>query len=248
MKKKLTAVALVVCMLAIMLVGASLAYFTDTAEAENTFTVGSVKIKMTETDASGAEFKQNQVLMPGKENAIEKVVTITNTGKSNAWIWAEVLIPADLDDNDDNSPAAPGLGNSLHVNYPGMYAKEYAQNQDANAKFYNTDLTKLWVMQHNADGLSYGYAGTETVDGVVYNKFVKFYTDELKPDETTPAFMSQVYMDAKVTQGENNAYILADGKTPYTGSWEVLVRGYAMQAAGFDSAVEAYVEYNKPAQ
>ena len=50
MKKKLTAVALIVCMLAIMLVGASLAYFTDTTEAkENTFTMGSVEIELTET-------------------------------------------------------------------------------------------------------------------------------------------------------------------------------------------------------
>ena len=47
MKKKLTAVALVVCMLAIMLVGASLAYFTDTDEATNTFTMGKVDIELT---------------------------------------------------------------------------------------------------------------------------------------------------------------------------------------------------------
>lgn len=49
MKKKLTAVALVVCMLAIMLVGASLAYFTDKDEATNTFTVGNVSITLIES-------------------------------------------------------------------------------------------------------------------------------------------------------------------------------------------------------
>ena len=53
MKKKLTAVALIVCMLAIMLVGATLAYFTDTDDAVNTFTTGNVEIDLTEVTYNG---------------------------------------------------------------------------------------------------------------------------------------------------------------------------------------------------
>ena len=49
MKKKITAIFLCVALIAIAIVGASLAYFTDTDEATNTFTVGNVKIDLIES-------------------------------------------------------------------------------------------------------------------------------------------------------------------------------------------------------
>ena len=49
MKKKLTAIFLCVALVAIAVVGASLAYFTDTKSATNTFTVGDVKIDLIES-------------------------------------------------------------------------------------------------------------------------------------------------------------------------------------------------------
>ena len=49
MKKKITAIFLCVALVAIAIVGASLAYFTDTKSATNTFTVGNVKIDLIES-------------------------------------------------------------------------------------------------------------------------------------------------------------------------------------------------------
>ena len=49
MKKKITAIFLCVALVAIAVVGASLAYFTDTDSAKNTFTVGNVKIQLLES-------------------------------------------------------------------------------------------------------------------------------------------------------------------------------------------------------
>ena len=49
MKKKLIAIFLCVALVAIAVVGASLAYFTDTKSATNTFTVGNVKIDLIES-------------------------------------------------------------------------------------------------------------------------------------------------------------------------------------------------------
>ena len=49
MKKKLTAIFLCIALVAIAIVGASMAYFTDTKEATNTFTVGNVKIDLIES-------------------------------------------------------------------------------------------------------------------------------------------------------------------------------------------------------
>ena len=55
MKKKITAIFLCVALVAIAIAGASLAYFTDTKTAENTFTMGNVKITLDETDVNNPE-------------------------------------------------------------------------------------------------------------------------------------------------------------------------------------------------
>ena len=49
MKKKILALSLCVVMLAIAIVGGTLAYFTDTKSATNTFAVGNVKIELLES-------------------------------------------------------------------------------------------------------------------------------------------------------------------------------------------------------
>lgn len=88
MKKKLTAVALIVCMLAIMLVGASLAYFTDDDEATNTFTVGNVSIDLTEPnwDESGKEDAPE--VYPTE--ALAKDPTVTNDGANPCFVRIKV--------------------------------------------------------------------------------------------------------------------------------------------------------------
>ena len=49
MKKKIVAICLCLALAAVAVVGASLAYFTDTKSATNTFTVGNVKINLIES-------------------------------------------------------------------------------------------------------------------------------------------------------------------------------------------------------
>ena len=49
MKKKIVAICLCLALAAVAVVGASLAYFTDSKSATNTFTVGNVKIKLIES-------------------------------------------------------------------------------------------------------------------------------------------------------------------------------------------------------
>ena len=242
MKKKIISLCLVVALGATAVIGGTLAYFTDTDAETNVFTYGNVSIDLKE------DFVQESKLKPGMD--VNKDAWIVNDGNEDAYVWAEILIPSALDDNDDNSPAAPGLGNSLHFNYPGMYAAEYAQNKDANAKWYNEDLSKLWYMQHNADDVSYGYMGTELVGDVTYNKFICLYKDVLKAGEATSYFMDKVYMDSKVTQAETDGYlVLADGSTQYNGPWQIVVRAYGIQAEGFNSVVEAWKAFdgNEPA-
>ena len=118
MKKKITALCLCVALLAVAVVGASLAYFTDNDQADNTVTAGSVKIQLIEEQSNAdhtgfVPYEGNKVLVPivgsaqGEKypngqpmakNYIDKVVTIKNNGNSAAWIRAYYAVPSALDD------------------------------------------------------------------------------------------------------------------------------------------------------
>ena len=217
MKKKILSIALVVAMVAVIAAG-SLAYFTDTDKADNVFTVGKVDITLNEKNADGTPFTPNQKLYPGTktQNNIPKIVTVTNNqGSEDAYMWAEIWIPSALDDGDDHSPTAPGLGNSLHFNYAGNVVETKAT-----------------------------YLGSKVINGAMYNGYVHFVKNDTAKaaGETTGALLDQVYMDKGVVQGENG-YLLIDGKTDYTGSWDIVVYGVGIQAKGFDSITDAITAY-----
>ena len=218
MKKKILALCLVVALAATAVIGGTLAYFTDTDTETNTFTVGNVKIDLVE------EFEQDALLMPGTktQNNVEKKVTVKNVGTNDAYMWIEVWVPAALDDGDDNSPQAPGLGNSLHFNYG-----------DAVTETKST------------------YLGSKTIDNVAYNGYVHFVENDTAKakDESTAQLLDQVYMDKKVAQctEHDNCRILADGETHYTGNWNLVINAVGFQEEGFatiESAISEY--YGKP--
>ena len=223
MKKRILSLALVVALVAIMLTSFTLAYFTDTKEATNTFTVGNVKIELIEkgVDENGAEADWDDAvkeLMPGEKgkNDVIKSVTVKNIGDNPAYMWIEVWVPANLDDGDDNSPAAPGLGNSLHFNYSGSVVE--------------TKST---------------YLGSK--DG--YNGYVHYIpaTEGLAKNDVTAPLLDKVYMDKKVVNctEHDNCLILMDGKTHYTGSWELKIKAVGIQSEGFadiKEAIKAYYE------
>lgn len=108
MKKKIVSLCLAVALAAVGVTGATLAYFTDTESADNVFTLGSVDIALHEantgenavSDEAYQSWLAGQKLIPspdGTKNAIDKVVTIENTGSNSAYVWAEILVPAAVD-------------------------------------------------------------------------------------------------------------------------------------------------------
>ena len=90
MKKKLLAASLVIALLAIAVVGGSLAWLQDSKAVTNTFTVGQVKIDLTEPGWS-----DNAKLVPGAEIAKDPTVTVmANSEKCKVYVKVEV--PANL--------------------------------------------------------------------------------------------------------------------------------------------------------
>ena len=85
MKKKLVAISLVVAMLAVAVIGGSLAYFTDTTETKtNEFTVGNVNIDLTEPAWNGTAN-----LMPGVTVAKDPTITVEEKSE-DCWVFIKV--------------------------------------------------------------------------------------------------------------------------------------------------------------
>lgn len=87
MKKKIFALCIIVALVATAVISGTLAYFTDTADATNVFTVGNVKIELTEPNwlANGEEADD---VYPGE--ALPKDPTIENIGANPCFVRIKV--------------------------------------------------------------------------------------------------------------------------------------------------------------
>ena len=260
MKKKITALCLCVALLAVAVVGASLAYFTDTKSATNTFSVGNVKIDLIEQQKGEnglVPFTQNKTLVPGKSNdgnAVSKIVTVKNTGKNDAWVWVDLKIPAYLVSSEYPTNESK---NALHWNSYGCFNVEYNSGNywklatsdgivDADHKVTNTDMVAV------EDGLwnDYKYVGEETINGTKYVVIRTTMAKTLPAGKISLPCLAQVYMDWRVTTNEDGTQFILPGGDPISvnASWEIIVNAYAIQADSFDSvdaAVAAYANNGK---
>lgn len=246
MKKKITALCLCAAMLAIAIVGASLAYFTDTKDATNTFTVGNVKIELIEQQRGEnglVPFEQNKKLypivgsaqgekdalgMPTAKNYVDKMVTIKNKGSEAAYIRAYFAIPSALDDGYETFNAGK---NVLHFNFG---------NKVVNGAISSTEGVE-WIWTH---GSKWNYFETTLSDGIKYNVYYADYYQAVEGGKTTEQLVQGVYLD-KTFNFDENGNPVAFGETielDQGWDWEKVscpIFAVAVQAAGFASAEEA---------
>lgn len=242
-KRKILLLAMSLCMVAILAVGGTLAYFTDTDSATNVFTVGNVDITLNETFDEGTA-----KLVPGVD--INKDVTITlKEGSEESWVWYTYAIPAEVDSPDKLEDS---INNFVHVNHAGANWLGFQNNQAywAEGQTTATPEEKCWIPDYDCtQGVN--------IDGVLYNVYSVLYNGTLTAKETTTIGMTNVYMDAAVDT------VLKDGKTYYVLSkngksyeieasklngMKIIVNAYAIQAAGFNNVQEAYAAYNEQAK
>ena len=100
MKKKITAIVLVIAMIAIAVAGGTLAYFTDNDAKTNTFTMGDVKIHIDEwmeNEAGEWVAYEDQKLAPIAQSKapFNKLVETVNDGSEDAYIRTFITCPAD---------------------------------------------------------------------------------------------------------------------------------------------------------
>lgn len=91
MKKRMLLIVLSTVLVAALAVGATLAYFSDTKTATNTFTVGNVKISLTEPKWVSSGSVDAPEAYPGEPLA--KDPTITNTGANPCVVRIKITWP-----------------------------------------------------------------------------------------------------------------------------------------------------------
>lgn len=104
-KRKILSLAMALSIVAIMAVGATLAYFTDTDSKTNTFTVGNVNIHIdewmgTDSDPDNWDEYVDQELFPidHSKTTFNKLVETVNDGSEAAYIRTFVTCPKDMYD------------------------------------------------------------------------------------------------------------------------------------------------------
>ena len=254
MKKKILALSMCIALAAIAIVGASLAYFTDTKSATNTFTVGNVKIDLIEQQRGEnglVPFEQNKKLypivgsaqgdkdeygMPTAKNYVDKMVTIENTGSEKAYIRAYFAIPSALDNGYETFNAGMNI---LHFNFG---------NKVVNGAISSTEGVE-WIWKH---GDNWNYFET-TIDNIKYNVYYADYYQAVDAGATTEQLVQGVYLDKTFDIKDGVCYAFGKEVTLDAGwDWSKVscpVFAIACQAEGFDNAADAMtaafgVQYN----
>ena len=227
MKKKVFALSIVMVLLAIAVVGGSLAWFTDTDEVKNTFTVGSVEIKQIEVfDETKAQLLPVVGIDPTneKDNYIEKKVTVKNTGKNPAYIQTFVAVPKVLDDcgvlklyDTTTSWAKYAIGPAT------IDGEEYTEYTVYRYR-YNSELA----------------AGTETADACLKYVYIDCQTN-LKTYDTNNNGMTDKAHFVAPDGTEITAFnVMSDKLNIYVASQAVQSEGFASAADALDSAFASH--------
>lgn len=232
MKKKIVALCLVACLAVMAIAGASLAYFTAEDSADNVFTMKGIKVEINE------EFEQGSELIPGLD--INKDVTVSNTGTSDAYVRVHIAIPAALDDGD---PSFAAYNNFLHFNF---------ENESV------ADGQWSWIPEYT-EGVGYKGNGagnwnyyTANIDGIDYAVYVVTYRTALAAgEETATKALDKVYVDKSVDcewDEDNNCFVYTDTKgntvspskfADENGNVTIKVFAEAAQTATFENAYDA---------
>lgn len=142
-KRKIVLLALAACMVAILAVGGTLAYFTAEDDATNTFTVGNVAIDLTEPNWKESGSQDAPEVYPTEP--LQKDPTVENTGANPCFVRISVtgwdcLINAGLSENNiiyrtDYVDGKLGENWVLHTDGYFYYNKVLAAGETTDALF-----------------------------------------------------------------------------------------------------------------
>lgn len=250
MKKKLTAIFLCVALVAIAVVGASLAYFTDTKSVTNTFTVGNVKIDLLESSLH----RENAGIANGTTSTSELWSDVDKEGSGNTskykagdTFYTDAQIEANAAEYKcENVQLIPGR--SYHKM---PYVKNVGKNDayirirvmipaDLDTAILNSSIYTQTALDKKEFTMAYDNSGTVDRDGVKYNVYTFTRLDPLAPEEMTYwNVWGIIKMDTDVTS-EEAEQLLAKYSN---GVFPIRVEADAIQAEGFANATAAWAAF-----
>lgn len=255
MKKKTILVAAIAVMLvAALVVGGTLAYFTDTKSAKNTFTVGNVKIDLLESSLH----RENAGIANGATSDSELWSDVEKLGSNNTspykagdTFYTDEQIKANAEKYTcDNVKLNPG--ESYHkMPYVVNTGKNYAYIRirvmipaDLDTAILNSSMYTTTALNNKEFTKAYDNTGAVVRDGVKYNVYTFTRIAPLKAGEMTYwNVWGTIHMDTDVTN-EEIASLFGEGKPYADGTFPVLVEADAIQADGFANATAAFAAFD----
>ncbi len=246
MKKKILSLCLVVALAATAIIGGTLAYFTDTDNATNTFTTANVKIDLIEQQrnddgtaledfdngkvlypiAGSAQGEKDQFGLPTAENYVDKIVTVKNLA-SDAYVRVYYAIPEALDNVTDAGK------NVLHVNEGNKFV---ADGGKTNGDDINADFT---ANMGKETLLTTAYE----INGVKYNIYYRDYNKVMAKDDVTgSAFIVGLYLDKGVDYNNKTQKYTINGTDidfDFSNGVSTPVFAVGVQSQGFDTCAAA---------
>ena len=269
MKKKITAIFLCVALLAIAIVGASLAYFTDTKSATNTFTVGNVKIDLIESKLhrqGNGGTGDDSIPMPDAAISGKKYIPEGQKAFTDAEIQADAETYADYlaakgqnmvpDRRVAKSPYVINTGANdayirIRVMIPSAANNDYVDVKDGGV------ITNVWCstavisgeFQQGTGGRGYPVIEKGVVkDGVTYDVYTFTRTEPLAAGAMTEwNVWNNIGIDKTATAEDIQKAVTAGAitATDDTMTLNVLVEADAIQAEGFADAAAAWAAFDK---
>ena len=254
MKKKLTAIFLCIALVAIAIVGASMAYFTDTKEATNTFTVGNVKINLLESSLH----RENAGIANGQTSDSELWSDVAKEGSGNTSKYKAgdtFYTDAQIEENAEtykceNIQLIPGR--SYHKM---PYVKNVGNNDayirirvmipaDLDTAVLNSSMYTSSAINKNEFTKAFDQTGSVERDNIKYNVYTFTRIDPLAPGEMTYwNVWGTIRMDTTVTSAQSEELFGENGSYP-DGVFPVLVEADAIQAEGFADAAAAWTAFD----
>lgn len=270
MKKKITAIALIVAILAVGIIGGTLAYFTDTDDATNTFTVGNVSIALIEsTFHREGNDNSGDKSIPDPKNEASGMTYVTDGHKAftddeikaNAEGYAAYLA-------ERGKNIAPGIAaakcpyvintsttNSAYIRIRVLVPS--AANNDFVKVKEGGVITNQWcstsmISGEFIDGKGYGWNNAPYIERNVNDNGYDVYTF-VRTEPLAPGAMTEwnvwnfIGIAADATAADIQLAVNA-GAINEDGSFNVLVQADAIQADGFSNATEAFAAFDAQTQ
>ena len=261
-KKKILVLALTIAMVAILAVGGSLAYLTDTKSAKNTFTVGNVKIELLESslhreNAGYANDTTANQLDPQNAELWSDVDKL-GTGNTSKYKAGDTFYTDKQIEKDAKTYKCENVKLNPGQSYHKMpYVKNTGKNDayirirvmipaDLDTSILNSSMYTTTCLNKKEFTMVYDNSGKVERDGIKYNVYTFTRIDRLAPNKMTYwNVWGTIHMDADVTN-EELAGFFGEGKPYANGTFPVLVQADAIQADGFADATAAFAAFDAP--